>query len=233
MLGKNSISWDLGYDGPEDCSLEEFVARVDKDFDLVLMMEYLDYGLVLLKEILGLEYSDVANVVINEKEKTLTTDSSDGQENHEENDLRQKAYKWSNIDTALYNHFNQTFWSKIKSYNITPQKVENFRTYRTKISSTCIANKTSNMALIPKEFRPWVPSGIGRVSTYILSEYGNESDFCKSLIRPELSFAQRLRVKQGWPMLAKYFVNGYSKEEWSDERLEKFLGLEGYNLTTW
>lgn len=239
-LAKDNMAWDLGYSDEQD-KIETFVEEVANTYDFVLIMEYLDYGLLVLKEMLGLTYDDIMYVVVNAQSKLLKAnglarDSKTPEEIKREKlnkHLAKKAYHWAKLDTALYTHFNTTFWQKVEEYGITEEMVEKFRNLSKRKSDICIAGRTTQMNTIPREYRPWVPAGMTKISSYVLSDYGQQNELCKSLIRPELGFSQRLRTKQGWPMSPKFLVDHYNKETWPVERLEEFLNLKNHNLTVW
>ena len=51
-FGRSCTAYDLGYDekvpaGSEPQPVDEFIEQVEADFDLVMIMEYLDYGMLI------------------------------------------------------------------------------------------------------------------------------------------------------------------------------------------
>ena len=65
---RNSFSYDLGYVKCGDSykgSKQELLKRVQRDFDLVLVSEYFEEGLILLKMLLNLEFEDIVCLEVN------------------------------------------------------------------------------------------------------------------------------------------------------------------------
>ena len=70
--------------------------------------------------------------------------------------------------------------------------------------------------LIDREFHPYFQPG-SKIMIYPFTEMGENSDFCRSLVRPELSYAQRLRAKQGLPIDGSVIMDGFKNIK-RDER---------------
>ncbi|XP_035696262.1 galactose-3-O-sulfotransferase 2-like [Branchiostoma floridae] len=108
---RNFMAFDLGFpirtQSDNDTAIKEFISKMDEDFVLVIILEHLDESLVLLKRYLCWSLSDILYWRQNKrnyqyKGTKLTTKQ------------RRIHQKWSNVDYALYNHFNATLWKKIE-----------------------------------------------------------------------------------------------------------------------
>ena len=108
-LLRNPALFDLGLDtmtsNLELTTVYEYINFLQQEFDLVLLQEYFDESLVLLKRRFCWEIEDILYFKLNErtdKEKgTLTSDT------------REKIRKWNWGDVLLYDVFNQTLWEMI------------------------------------------------------------------------------------------------------------------------
>ena len=91
---------------------EVFAEHILGYYDLILIMEYFDESLILLKQLLSLEYKDI--IYLRAKE------------NHEksfsEEDLTKKSkeiiLKRQSIDQILYDYANRTLWRKITDFGL-------------------------------------------------------------------------------------------------------------------
>ena len=131
------------------------------------------------------------------------------------------AENFASLDFKLYKHFNDTFWKKVELYKITDEEVELFKNHRKNTFTRCFRDTVEfnrnavyltgdRMKRIDREFHPWVPPGQKqKIQAYTFTERGEKSEFCRSLVRPEVSYAQRLRVKQGLAMEGKVIMDGF------------------------
>lgn len=105
---KNPNWSDFGYENYPDFSKRHIQAlmEIEKSFHLILLSEYFDESLILLKEALCWEIDDVL---------TIKQNSRNGMD-HEtvSEDMASKIKKWNSLDWILYKHFNVTFWAKIE-----------------------------------------------------------------------------------------------------------------------
>ena len=106
---RNSQMFDLGLN--TDIQVDEkiiiaTIKRLEKEFDLILVTEYFDESLLILKKQFCWDYTDIlySSKNIRTSRRTLT-----------ENE-KHKIRKWNHADVLLYQHFNQTLWSKIDKY---------------------------------------------------------------------------------------------------------------------
>eukprot|EP00795_Rhopilema_esculentum_P007153 gene7153-12809_t len=108
-LLKNGMAFDLGLDHQsfsDEDAISEFIKKLEKQIDFVAMAEYFDESLVLIKRMLCWETEDIIYIkhrVRNPAFKNKVTEKQ-----------KEKIRKWNLADVMLYDHFNQTFWEKIK-----------------------------------------------------------------------------------------------------------------------
>ncbi|XP_072018126.1 galactosylceramide sulfotransferase-like [Amphiura filiformis] len=91
-------------------SITNELRRIDHDFDLIILSEYFDESLILLKNLLCWEMDDLLYLSIRKHDKTYDHlyNVSDEVKSH--------IVGINSIDAALYEHFNKTFWQKVKAY---------------------------------------------------------------------------------------------------------------------
>ena len=105
-LVRNGMFFDLGlpprlYEDAKAIDLE--IEKIEKDFSLVLIMEYFDESLVLLKREFCWDLDDILYVKFNQRQGRNKTDPLPEH-------LIKKIRAWNAADVLLYEHFNKTFW---------------------------------------------------------------------------------------------------------------------------
>ena len=109
-LIRNGMFYDLGLESKDFDNKERIrkaIEQLDGEFDLIMMKEYFEESLVLLKRLTCLELDDLVYFNQNERKSNLRGTIS--------NELKSKIRRWSYADVQLYNHFNKTFWKVIRS----------------------------------------------------------------------------------------------------------------------
>ena len=99
ILMKNPNAFDLGFNQwseyPED--IKKIVATMQEDFNLVMISEYMMESLVLLKDELCWDLSDIVFFIMNKRPNKFRKNVSSKSDT---------IRRWSRIDYALYDHFN-------------------------------------------------------------------------------------------------------------------------------
>lgn len=99
----------------------------------------------------------------------------------------------------------------------------------------CITSRTESLKerkSIHAGQKVWNPKGADIVG-YEMSKYGSEYDICRNLVRPELPYAQRLKLKQG---LVSEYLPIYSvqhKDNYTIGELLENLNLKRSDLPEW
>ncbi|XP_070562713.1 galactosylceramide sulfotransferase-like [Ptychodera flava] len=108
---RNGMMYNLGFDHKFDddiSTIDKMIQRLDRELNLVLITDYYEESLVLLKNVLCWEIQDILYI-----SKGLR---SDKRRYEISQSVARKIEKWNEADVQLFNHFNKTFWEKIKSY---------------------------------------------------------------------------------------------------------------------
>ncbi|XP_072025213.1 galactosylceramide sulfotransferase-like [Amphiura filiformis] len=107
----NSQSFDLGLN-PKLFENDDYVSgaiqRLSRELDLVMIMEYFDESLIMMKKELCLDYEDIIYMSSNARKNT--------QKSQLDYRTQEQITEWNKVDTLLYKHFNDTLWLKILDY---------------------------------------------------------------------------------------------------------------------
>ncbi|KAL9954752.1 hypothetical protein ACROYT_G042326 [Oculina patagonica] len=148
-LARNPMSFDLGLDYrfyQNVTAIKEYISFLEKEFDLVLISDYFDESVVLMKRLLCWKFDDILHIKTN---KRIDKERADGLSD----DVEENIKRWNKADTLLYHHFNQTFWRKIQMegkgfYD----DLATFRRKKEEIKRLCFTNETSNQLVYPKKY---------------------------------------------------------------------------------
>lgn len=138
-LTRNPLLYDLGFSFKYYQNLtavNEYIQFLDNEFDLVMMMDFFDESLVLMKRLLCWEVDDILYLKLNERQDnekgTILTD-----------DVRENVKRWNKADVLLFDYFNKSFWEKIENEGESFYKeLAIFRERKDEIERTCVTNET-------------------------------------------------------------------------------------------
>ena len=108
-LLKNPALFDLGLDRKYHDNLTvvgNYIRFLKQEFDLVMLMEYFDESLVLLKRRFCWKMEDILYFKLNERMGIEKQDVT--------SQVREQIRKWNTADVLLYDAFNQTLWKTIE-----------------------------------------------------------------------------------------------------------------------
>ncbi|XP_063956605.1 galactose-3-O-sulfotransferase 3-like isoform X2 [Lytechinus pictus] len=135
--------------------VKSIIGDIAKKFSLVLIMEYMDESLLLLKKLMCWDFRDISYVVKNHR--AHTSKMADG--------VRAALRKWNWADNLLYEHFNVTLWKKIAKYGPTfEEDLVKFREILKEDYDECVAQEL-----------------IKRKNKIVRTELANNSEYCTNL----------------------------------------------------
>ncbi|XP_077995045.1 galactosylceramide sulfotransferase-like [Glandiceps talaboti] len=112
-----------------DSVIDERIKQLDSELDLVMLTEYFDESLVLLKKMMCWDFEDVVyhSFKVHTKEQPPITP-----------EMRNIMQTLVRPDIKLYEHFNNTFWDNVRNYDgdFTADLIQ-FRSIQRKISLEC------------------------------------------------------------------------------------------------
>ncbi|XP_070568177.1 galactosylceramide sulfotransferase-like [Ptychodera flava] len=179
---RNPQFFDLGLplqqmDAPSDVA--RALSRIETDFDLVLITEYLDESLLVLKKKFCWEMNDILYFKINVVHPNGTK-LPEG--------LIQKTKNWNSADVILYEHFNRTLWREVGKYGPTFERdLLDLRKRLEDLKNECIEGQVKN----------------ARTHKYVNVLKRNASVLCQDLNRNIFSYFARITRKQRVPRNAK------------------------------
>ncbi|XP_031758307.1 galactose-3-O-sulfotransferase 2 [Xenopus tropicalis] len=191
---KNLMTFDLGLNPDGILSTKQFQLNwrtVETVFDLVLITDYFDESLVLLKDALCWTLEDVASFPLNTRTNSTKKNLSE--------ETQDMIKSWNALDWQLYIYFNHSFWNRVEIYGRKrmQREVEELRKLRANISMTCLEGEVDPANLQDKSLKPY-QSGIARILGYNLKPGLGPADklLCQRMVTPELQYTHLLVQKQ-------------------------------------
>ena len=182
-LLKNPALFDLGLDTEhhEDFTVvRNYIRFLQQEFDLVILTEYFDESLVLLKRRFCWKTEDILYFKLNERIDTEKQDLSKF--------TRGQIRKWNSGDVLLYQSFNQTLWNMIEEEGADFFKdLSLFRKAKNIIAQACL--QKGDFLTIP--FQKKVVRGYAVKAN--ISKTWNET--CTKMIMNEVPYMDYLREK--------------------------------------
>ena len=104
----DGIAYDLSFKAKGN--RQDQILKLNREFDLVLLSEYFDESLLLLKKLLCWEIDDLLYLPIRKHSTRYDVLYNISDE------IRAGILEHNRVDADLYHYFNRTFWEKVNSY---------------------------------------------------------------------------------------------------------------------
>ena len=117
----NSNLFDMGLEQENLLNMalvKRYIDKMEEEFDLVMITDYFDESLILLKRLLCWEFEDIVYVKLRVKKKKLEF----------EEEVKKNIRTWNRADVTLFHHFNKTFWKKVQQEG--PSFYEDLKAFR-------------------------------------------------------------------------------------------------------
>ncbi|KAG8596604.1 hypothetical protein GDO81_001984 [Engystomops pustulosus] len=189
----NLLTFDLGYDNEMDIKdprVPDFLKQLDNHFQLVMLLEYFDESLLLLRDLMCWSMEDILYFKLNARKDSGGSRLS--------SDMYQRAQEWNALDTRIYQHFNATFWKKVENYGVERMKkdVMELRRRNEELKQECIAGGGPVDASKIQEsgLQPWQPFGQTSIQGYNLRRNipPKHRQLCRNMLTPEIQYMSRL-----------------------------------------
>lgn len=208
MYAHNTLTFDLGGDKDRPAKdlayAHTFVAEVEKVFSLVMISEYFDESLILLRHLLSWDQEDILYVKLNMRTESSKKRLSPG--------LPEKIRAWNSIDAYLYDYFNASLWVKLSELGLdcVAKEVQLLQQAQERLMKSCFGGKMPlprpAAEIKNKDLRPWQPSDKVDIVGYDLPvNISREAqEHCLKYIMPEISYtrillhSQSLRHRRGF-----------------------------------
>ncbi|XP_044288666.1 galactose-3-O-sulfotransferase 2 [Varanus komodoensis] len=207
IYAKNNMWFDLGYDNNmpyDEYHVQSVIEEIEQNFHLMLIAEYFDESMILLKDTLCWDLDDVVYIKLNARSldsiQALNSDS------------KEKVKEWCALDWNLYKHFNDTFWIKIldrMDLKTLYKEVDLLQKRQKELVEVCLLEKKAidETKIKDKKLKPY-QSGHAKILGYNLRQDLDSKTLntCKKLIRPELQYMAYMYSHQ-FPNKTSKFIN--------------------------
>ncbi|NXD79582.1 G3ST2 sulfotransferase, partial [Halcyon senegalensis] len=193
IYARNIMWFDFGYDNNAEVNkkyIQAVLEEIEQNFHLILIADYFDESMILLKHALCWDLDDVVYFKLNSRSQdtvqALTPKSVE------------QIKVWCSLDWKLYLHFNQSFWSRIEKtigLEELEKEVNHLRMRQKELMETCLSDQEAvgkdhikNKALLPFQ------SGAANILGYNLREdlHNRTLRTCQKMVMPELQYMSYL-----------------------------------------
>jgi len=185
ILGRNQMLHDMGLTEKSMDNIElvdRKIEQVDQGFDLVLIAERFQESIVLMKDELCWDVSDVVNLKLNARQEHRKSSLSD--------EARQALEEYLEADYRLYNHFKNKFNKRMIEYgekNMN-QELAKLNKENKKTKATCDLQEVKNENL-EGESKLWGKGVLGYVAN-------SDLPVCRYMSMAEMSLLDYIRKIQ-------------------------------------
>ncbi|KAG7470875.1 hypothetical protein MATL_G00118610 [Megalops atlanticus] len=209
--GKNLLTFDFGFNNTAidiERQTNLSISMIEQNFHLILMSEYFDESMILLKTALCWSLDDVVSFKLNSRSNRTRHELSP--------ETMEKIKEWNALDWRIYLHFNTTFWRMVEeTVGLENMRLEVARLQerRKQLMKTCVReggavdpSQVKDSALKPFQY------GAAVIQGYNLNPGLDNATkkHCQDLITPELQYTAALYNKQFPELAAKL---GSSKKQ--------------------
>lgn len=211
-FARNPISFDFGLE-TEDFDnrqrIQEKISEIDKRFSLIMLAEFMDESLVLLRDLLCWNWEDMVVFRVNARKSKYKERLSEN--------LQKSVRDWNWADALFYDYFSTRFHNQMKKYGVTrlSEDVKTLRSLTSLWYNYCVQKEISKNDTTDVRFQVWHPS----VSGFQLTPAGLKNPICVRLATAENPFTDAIRLKL-WPAQTKQRLRqklgiSYEKEKQS------------------
>ncbi|XP_019628592.1 PREDICTED: galactosylceramide sulfotransferase-like [Branchiostoma belcheri] len=171
----NSMFYDLGYNNRDLTSqqtIKSIIEQLDRIFSVVLVSDYFEESIILLKHALCWDIDDVTFFKLNSRsEKSV---------HHVTADMARKILHWNKADAMLFDHYNKTLWSNISRLSLTwKNEVQKLKERNLELRNACLESGRVTMDEVEKEFKVFQPNGIS-MNGFVLKDSAKKNTTCRS-----------------------------------------------------
>ncbi|XP_072315664.1 galactose-3-O-sulfotransferase 3-like [Eucyclogobius newberryi] len=197
MFARNCLTFDLG--GDKDSFHMDYGARlaaqVEETFSLVMISDYFDESLILLRHLLKWDLEDIvyfkSNMRSEKAKKKMTPE------------LSAKIRAWNWIDAYLFDHFNASLWRQLHAIGLdcVARELQLLDKAQKKLSRTCFGQEmprlNSGSKIKDSALKPWIPKYVDIVGYEPATDLSAERQaLCTKFVMPELPYIDAIRKAQ-------------------------------------
>lgn len=193
VYARNNMWFDFGFDNNAQAEADyvhRSLSEVERQFQLVLIADYFDESMVLLRRRLRWQLDDVVSFKLNVRsQRTISRLTPESQE---------RAKRWCELDWQLYQHFNRTFWAQLYA-EVSPRQLREelaqLRARRRELTTLCLQDpEPKNTTQIKDQNLLPYQSGDAEILGYNLRQGLDNATlhFCQRMAMPELQYMAHL-----------------------------------------
>lgn len=192
QLARNVMWFDFGFDHNANDTgdyVDLAINEIGDTFPLILISEYFDESMVLLKDALCWELDDVVSFKLNVRSNVTVRSLSEAD--------AERIKAWNSLDWRLYLHFNQTFWQRVRQYGRKrmADDVLALQRAREELSQLCLnrSRLVDTSQIQDRRLRPY-QQGNFQIMGYNLNSNLSDStrERCLRMVMPELQYKDLL-----------------------------------------
>ncbi|GFR60462.1 galactose-3-O-sulfotransferase 3 [Elysia marginata] len=153
----NRMSVDLGFDlhhfeesKKDQKKIRAFLEQVESQFDMVLVSDYFDESLVLMRRTLRWSLKDIIYLKVNVAKRKRNEAPAWQNTPILNSTITRRFREWDEIDYQLYAHFLNIFWETVAREPSFKEEVDAFREIQQDVTHFCVYNKKAKKLRIPK-----------------------------------------------------------------------------------
>ena len=185
-LIKNGMFFDLGLktaDYHKPAVVRDAISDIEDQFTVVMVYEYLDESLVLLKRRLCWQLDDI--LYLKHHYESFETRQEDLEE-------VKQIREWSGADVSLYEYFNKSLWDQIsKEGDEFRREVALFKAKHRQIKGDCIGNLEKEP--VNEAYKVVMNNNVSQINRYL----------CEKMFFTEIDYLQYFRDKMERTLRAK------------------------------
>ncbi|XP_052049349.1 galactose-3-O-sulfotransferase 2 [Apodemus sylvaticus] len=193
IYAKNNMWFDFGFDNnapADEDYVRKCLAEVEQRFHLVLIADYFDESMVLLRRRLRWQLDDVVSFKLNVRSQSTVS--------HLTPESQERVQRWCALDWQLYQHFNRTFWAQLQE-ELSPgqltEELEQLRARQRELTALCLQDPEpkNSTHIDDRNLRPY-QSGEAKILGYNLRPGLDTTTlgFCRRMAMPELQHMAHL-----------------------------------------
>ena len=132
------MAHDLGFDfkgyfnAPDNkVFLDNFLRKLEREIDLVLISEYYDLSLVLLARRYCWTFDDITYLKSLESFKKPVVNEA----------TKKKILEFQHVDAVIYDFYNNTFWELVNKEEGIMEEFESFKEHNKMMHNKCVAGR--------------------------------------------------------------------------------------------
>jgi len=174
---KNYMSFDLGFDheSAELGYIQHVIREMEDTYKLVMITDRYEESMILLKDMLCLDYEDIIYLPLKVR--------TDTDRKRVSSETAAKVKRWNRLDTAIYEYFSKRFDELTVSYGQArmQEEVKIFREKLKDVEAQCVEDYDT------QSLKPWVKR---------IKLRKRSGDECQRLVWGEVKYADHLRALQ-------------------------------------